>query len=182
MFKKVVLICLCIIFASSLNAREVTNSETFIGLEMGYVNVQGDRILGGVVPDPNHTDSDLIYGIRIGAQNGDWRTTLLYNYYNSTNSDQNFELGLFTLDYFFMDNKSSTLSIFRPYLGLNLGYGNYESSNIGNVNGFLYGGQTGLVVDINKQVDIDFSYRHSFSNEDKFNHVGGFIFGVNYIY
>jgi len=182
MFKRVVVIGLSIIFASSLNAREITDGETFVGLEMGYVGVQGDRSLGGVVPDPNHTDSNLVYGIRIGTQNDEWRATFLYNYYDNPDSDQNFEMGLFTLDYFFMQGESSTASIFRPYLGLNLGYGNYESSYVPNINGYLYGGQTGLVVDINDDVDIDFSYRHSFSSEDQFNHIGGFIFGVNYIY
>lgn len=182
MFKRIVAVGLSIIFASSLNAREISDSETFIGLEMGYVGVQGDRVIGGLIPDPNHTDSNLMYGIHIGAQNGDWRTTFLYNYYNNPTSEQNVEFGLFTVDYFFMDNDSTTASMFRPYLGLNIGYGNYESSNVPNVNGFLYGGQTGLVVDINDKVDVDVSYRHSLSSEKQFNHVGGLIFGLNYIY
>ncbi|MFK5976328.1 MAG: outer membrane beta-barrel protein [Sulfurovum sp.] len=177
MLRKIVVVCLSILVASSLNAREVSQNETFIGLEMGYVGVQGDRVL-----DPKHTDSDLSYGIRIGTQNEDWRAIFLYSYYNNVDSDQNAEFGLFSLDYFFLQKNSSTVSIFRPYLGLNIGYGNYESTNLANVNAYLYGGQTGVVVDINDNIDIDFSYRHSFSDEDAFNHVGGFIFGVNYIY
>ena len=183
MVKLISTVCFGALLVSSLSARDIKDSETFIGVEVGYSSVQGDRLLGGVngISSPNYSDSNINYGIHLGAQNGDWRTTLLYNYYNNDVSNQNLETGLLTVDYFFTKNKPSSFS-FRPYLGVNIGYGNYESTNLPNGNGMLYGAEAGFVVDITDNIDVDVSYRHSFSNISIFNHTGGVVFGVNYIY
>jgi len=180
MLKVISTVCFGALLVSSLSAREIKDSETFIGLEVGYSSVQGDRLLGGITI-PNYSGSNINYGFHLGAQNGDWRTTLLYNYYNNDVSDQNLETGLLTIDYFFTKSKSSSFG-FRPYLGTNIGYGNYESSNLQNGNGMVYGGEAGLVIDITDKIDLDISYRHSFSDISIFNHTGGVVFGVNYIY
>jgi len=180
MVKLISTVCFGALLVSSLSAREIKDSETFIGLELGYSSVQGDRVIAGF-NTPNFTGSNISYGFHLGAQNGDWRTTLLYSYYNNDATDQNLETGLLTVDYFFTKNKASSFSI-RPYLGTNVGYGNYESTNLANGNGLVYGGEAGVVIDITNKIDVDISYRHSFSSISIFNHTGGVVFGLNYIY
>jgi opacity protein-like surface antigen len=91
-------------------------------------------------------------------------------------------MGLFTLDYYFMESAMGSDSAFHPYLGFNVGYGNYEASNLPNANGMLYGGQGGLLFDVTEHIDMDVSYRHSFSNSDALNHIGAVMLGVNYLY
>jgi len=176
MVKKIGIACLCMALGSSLNAAEMTDTQTFIGVEVGYSEVQGQRI--GTVET---TDSDVSYGFRIGAQTAEWRTTLLYNYFDSADSDQNTEQGLATLDYFLLGGQSSSKSMFKPYIGANIGYVNYESSFV-DEGGMIYGGQAGVVVNVAETVDLDFSYRHSLSSTDALDHVGSFIFSVNYLF
>ncbi len=176
MVKKIAIACLCMALGSSLNAREMSESETFIGLEVGYTEVEGDRI--GLL---DNTDEDVSYGFRIGAQSGEWRTMFLFNYYDNSDTDQNVAQGLFTVDYFLLDPKSSSESTFRPYIGANVGYASYESTFIDD-SGFLYGGQLGFVVDVAETVDLDFAYRYSFSDADTLDHIGSFVFGIHYLY
>lgn len=174
--KKIAIAGLCMVLGSSLNAKNMSENEVFIGLEVGYSEVQGERI--GFFENKN---SDVSYGARIGAQSDEWRAMFLYNYYNNSGSDQNLEQGLVTLDYFFMGKDSSEDTTFSPYFGANVGYANYESSFV-DESDMIYGGQAGLVIDVMESVDLDFAYRYSWSNGDALDHVGGFIFSVNYIY
>lgn len=176
MVKKIGIACLYIALGSALNAAEISDSQTFIGVEVGYSEVQGERI--GLL---ENTDSDVSYGFRIGAQNTEWRTTFLYNYYDNSDTDQNVEQGLFTLDYFLLGNQSSSESMFRPYIGANVGYANYESSFVED-SGMLYGAQAGFVVNVAETVDLDFAYRYSLSSGDALDHVGGFVFAMNYLF
>ena len=106
---------------------------------------------------------------------------LIYNYYNNSSNDQNLEQGLLTIDSFFMGNVSLSGTAITPYLGVNVGYANYESSFVDD-SGLIYGGQGGLVVGVMESVDLDFAYRYSLSDNSTFDHVGSFIFSVNYIY
>ena len=100
--RKIAVACLCLVLGSSLNAKEMLGSETFIGLEVGYSEVQGERI--GLV---ENTGDDVSYGFRIGAQNDEWRTMFLFNFYDNSDNDQNVEQGLFAIDYFFLGEKPS---------------------------------------------------------------------------
>jgi hypothetical protein len=167
MYKKITAALLySTVLGSSLNAEE----KSFLGLEVGYSEVQGERIDSFV-----NEDKDVSYGIRIGAQKNEWRSTLLYNYYDNSDSDQNVEQILGMADYFFLDNEST----FKPYIGANIGYANYESSYVED-SGFIYGGQAGFVINTMGIVDLDFSYRYSLSNTDELDHIGSFIFAMNY--
>ena len=178
MIKSLKAVGLCLVLLGSVNAED---SKTFIGVEAGYVSVQGYRL--DIFNNPvNHSDTGANLGIRIGAQNGDWRTTFIYNYYNNDSSDQNLELGLFMVDYFFMQGNSNVESKFKPYLGLNIGYGDYETTGITNINGLLYGGEAGVSMDVGENMEVDISYRHSLSSTDEFNHIGGVVVGLNYLY
>lgn len=176
MIKKIAIAGLYMVLGSSLNAGGMSTGEGFIGLEVGYSEVQGQRI--GFLDD---TDNDVNYGVHIGAQNEEWRAMLIYNYYNNSSNDQNLEQGLLTIDSFFMGNVSLSGTAITPYLGVNVGYANYESSFVDD-SGLIYGGQGGLVVGVMESVDLDFAYRYSLSDNSTFDHVGSFIFSVNYIY
>jgi len=172
MVKKITTLCLSIALATTLEA----NNNTFVGLELGYTELQGDTLALA-----NQTGHDLNFGFRVGAQSEEWRTTFLYNYQDDIDTDQNLEMGLFTFDYFFMGDKSSMFGKIKPYMGGNLGYANYESTKFDD-SFAVYGGQAGLVVDMMDTISVDVSYRHIFSASEQFNHTGGFIVGMNYLY
>ena len=182
MLKKVVMTLLCMGLGSTLYAdNDIFTSKTFIGLEVGYAEVQGD--VGHLIDDieviePDFKgDNDVEFGFRIGAQNDQWRTTFIFDYYDSSDNDQNIEKGYLTLDYFILEKEST----FRPYLGLNVGYANYESTYVDD-SGLLYGAQAGFVIKVAEMINLDLSYRYSLSDADALDHIGSVIFGVNYMF
>ncbi len=178
---------------NTLSARDdVSQSQPFIGLELGYATVQGDVGIDGVYADPNniirdYKGSDLEYGIRIGAQKEEWRVMLSFNYFDSNDDGkkQNYEKGLASIDYFFLNGKSNTV---KPFIGGNMGYVNYESDNNIDMSGFIYGAQAGMVISITDTIDLDLMYRYSLSNatqDDRdaaLDHIGSIVFGINYVY
>ncbi len=174
MLKKVAVALLCTALGSSLQARDdISMSNTFIGVELGYVEVQGDTFT-----NLSYTgDYDIEFGLRIGAEKDEWRTTLLFDYYDSADNDQNVEKALMTLDYYLLNNES----IFKPYIGVNIGYGNYESTLVED-SGLLYGGQAGIVINAAEMINLDVSYRHSLSGTDVFDHIGGVTFALDYLF
>ena len=180
MMKKVAVALLCLVIGNTLQARDdISTSRTFIGLEVGYAEVQGDigYLLDDIaVIEPNFVgDYDVEFGIRIGAQKDQWRTTLIFDYYDSADNDQNIEKGYLTLDYFILENESA----FRPYIGVNVGYASYESTFVDD-SGFLYGAQAGIVITVAEMIDLDLGYRYSLSNADALDHIGSIVFGLNY--
>ncbi len=174
MVKKIAVALLCVALGTSLYARDdISQSKTFIGLELGYSEVQGDTFY-----ELGYTgDYDVEFGFRIGAEKDEWRTTFIFDYYDSGDNDQNVETFLMTLDYFVLNNESA----FRPFIGLNVGYSNYESTFVENSD-FVYGGQVGFVVDVAEMVNLDLSYRYSLSNSEIFDHKGSVFFGLNYLF
>jgi len=174
MLKKTASILLCVGLASSLYARDdISKSRTFMGLEIGYVEVQGDTF-----NELSYTgNADIEFGIRLGAQKDEWRTTLVVDYYDSKDNDQNIEKGLITLDYYLLDNDSAI----KPYIGANIGYANYESTLVED-SGLMYGGQLGVVFNASEMINLDFSYRYSLSGTDVFDHVGGVNLALDYLF
>ena len=176
MVKKIVMVLLSTVLGSSLYAENVSTAQGFIGLEVGYATVQGD--VGGFFPELDREGDGVEYGIRLGAQTDEWRTILAFDYYDDSDNDQNVEKGYLMVDYFlFQDSESA----FKPFIGLNVGYANYESTLVED-NGFLYGGQAGVVVNVAESIDLDLSYRYSLSSADALDHVGSMVFGVNYLF
>jgi len=182
MMKKLAVTLLCMTLGSTLYASEdIFTSKTFIGLEVGYAEVQG--AVGHmdddtVVIDPNFVgDYDVEFGFRIGAQNDQWRTTFIFDYYDSSDNDQNIEKGYLTLDYFILEKESAV----RPYIGVNVGYANYESSYVED-SGILYGAQAGIVLEVAEMINMDLGYRYSLSDIDTLDHIGSVVFGVHYIF
>lgn len=181
MVKKIAIVGLCMALGSSLNANDMFSSKTFLGLEVGYSEVQGERLDLGNDTYFENTGEDVMFGIRIGAQNEEWRTMFLFNFYDNKDTDQNVQQGLLTIDYFFMGKEYLSDIAFSPYIGGNVGYANYESSYV-DASGIIYGGQAGFVVGATENIDLDFAYRYSLSETDELDHVGSFVFAVNYIY
>ena len=195
MMKKVAVALLCTALGSTLYARgDISRSQPFIGLEIGYATMQADafKVLGGF--EQEYESSDIEFGVRIGAQKDDWRTTLLVNYMDTTNDsyDQNYLKGSIEIDYLFGFTEGSA-SVLKPFLGLNAGYISYETGDTGltyNPSGFTYGGQLGVIYSVTEKIDIDLKYRYTAGADisDDYNDrnwvqgIGSFVFGINYIY
>ena len=158
-------------------ADDVFSSKKFVGIELGATSLQGD--IGGILSVPNNTVDSVEYGLRVGAQNETWRTTLALDFFDK--DEQNTEKFLGAFDYFFNRDPDTPSGTIEPYFGLNVGYVNYESTGI-DESGLLYGGQIGAVLNMFDEVDIDLSYRYSLSSVDSFDHSGSVMVGLNYFY
>ena len=163
---------------------EVSSGKPFFGLEVGYATVQGD--VGGLLPDSiisNYEISDVEFGVRMGAQQDAWRATFGFNYFDGTEDGkaQNYEKFTGSLDYMFL---KSNKSMIQPFIGANIGYINYESTNNIDMSGFIYGVQTGVVLSVTEHIDIDVQYRYSLGvdSEDAFDSIGSAVVGINYLY
>ncbi len=176
MVKKIETVLLCTALSSSVYAGNVSEAKGFMGLEVGAATVQAD--VGGFFAEPDYDGDAVEFGLRLGAQTNEWRTMFVFDYYDSSDDDQNMEKGFLMLDYFFLNSDESS---FRPFIGLNVGYANYESTLIED-DGFLYGGQAGFVLNVAETVDLDLGYRYSLSNADALDHTTSIVFGLNYLY
>jgi len=179
MVKKIATTCMAMVLGTSLYAKDFSISERIIGLEIGAGMIQADT--GGLIDgELDHDGSDVEFGMRIGAQMNEWRTLLILDYFDSADDDQNYEKGMITFDYMFL-NAQESVEGFQPYLGLNVGYINYESTGIDD-DGLLYGGQVGFSYRINEKFGIDVSYRYSLVDSDYVDHLESVVLGFNYIY
>ena len=176
MVKKIAIAALCTVLGTSLYARDISSGDKFIGLEVSAMQVQGDT--GGILGEKDHKETGVEWGLRVGAQTEQWRSMIVLNYFDE--ADQNTEKLMVTVDYFFLDSAKEQ-SYFKPYLGVNAGYMNYESTGV-DESGFLYGAQAGFVVEVMETIDIDLGYRYSLSSAEEFDHTGGVVFGINYLY
>jgi opacity protein-like surface antigen len=153
------------------------DSETnaFIGLELGYATVDGQ-----VVGNSNifEQSENVEYGVHIGAQNSEWRAILALNYYNDSETKQNVEKFIGMVDYFFLANPYDAI---RPYIGMNIGAVNYESTGV-EATDMIYGGQAGVVLNVGDNIEADLSYRYSISSATELNDMSSMVFGLNYIY
>ena len=84
--KKIAIVLLCTVLGSSLYAKDIFESEKFLGLEIGAATIQADT--GGFFPELDHEGTDVEFGIRIGAQTNEWRTMIVFNYFDSEDDDQ----------------------------------------------------------------------------------------------
>jgi len=184
MLKRLVTTILVLGMGSFLSAgddvRSISDaSEVFVGVEVGATMIQGDT--GDLVfGELNHEGSGASIGLRLGAQNVQWRSMLVLDYFNSDDDDQTYERGMVQVDYYIMPSSFNTIA-FRPYIGINGGYMNYESTGI-DESGFTYGGQAGFTMSVLDNVDLDVAYRYSFAGPDELDHIGNVVFGVNYRY
>jgi len=218
MVKKLGIALLCAALGSTLHARDdISKSELFIGLELGSTKAESSTELftnnAAWYPKlESKSDSVIEYGVRIGAEKEDWRTTLLYTYYN--NDDAGFEetmhKGSILLDYFIWSSGTTAYDV-KPYIGAHVGYVGYTLSgplNLGGGNtatatwaddsGLFYGGQAGVAMTMSDVIQLDLSYRYSLTTLDNIeiqllssspnrvvtglDNMGSFVFSVNYFY
>jgi len=174
MFNKSLLVTL--LLSSLLQAKDNFSSERFLGIEAGYGTVKS---ISAIKKDA--TKSGVEFGFRFGAQNKEWRTTISAHHFNK-NSQQYFRTML-TFDHFVWSSLYKTDDIiFKPYLGAHIGWLKYDDKGGIDDNGFIYGGQAGIAWNVLREVDFDFGYRYSFSDVTNVDDIGGFVFGVNYLY
>jgi len=182
--KKVTMALMGLLVSSSLYAENYSEGKKFLGLEIGAAEIQGGVYLDpfdAASFDPMFEGSDITFGIRLGAQNDNYRTTLLFDYYDNTDEDQALQLGLVTLDYFVLSQDAASVTV-KPFIGINLGYMRYESTLV-DEDGIVYGGQAGVVANVAENIDIDLSYRYSLAMDSiTMDHFGAVILGINYIY
>jgi hypothetical protein len=157
-------------------ASDALRSKAFIGFEIAGTNLDSNSSAG----------TNISYGIRVGAQNDEWRTTLLYNYYNNTDLgiEETTNQGSFNLDYFLWAMETSSLQI-KPFVGLHVGYMNYEwlLNGVGvDESDVFFGGQVGISLEVINVVELDLGYKYSKTNINTLDNLGSFFLGLNYFY
>ncbi|CAA6822187.1 MAG: Unknown protein [uncultured Sulfurovum sp.] len=173
MYKKIFI--LAFMSMSTLYAAEDFSSERLLGIEVGYTTTvtNGDGT--------QRTERDAEVGVRIGAQNDDWRTTLSARFMKSGGRD--YQKIMLDFDHFVWESLYETDQVvFKPYLGGHAGWLRYTDDISLSDNGFAYGGQVGLALNVLKEVDFDLAYKYTVTDMEMVDNFGSFVLGVNYIY
>lgn len=188
MVKKIAMGILAVALTGSLYAENYSVGQTFVGLEVGSTNLDRNVLFS---PEPT-SDSSIEYGFRLGAQNEEWRTTVLYTYYNDEDSEfeETMHKGSLNLDYFIWSTDAGGTMI-KPFIGGHVGYMSYDAEGAtitADGSGVFYGGQAGVAFAIGEVVELDLSYRYSVTNlndmpeEISLDNTGSIVFGLNYFY
>ena len=173
MFNKIFLVSL-LTFSLS-HAVDEFSSERLLGIEVGYSNLNTSK-----------KSSDLRvqgaeFGLKIGAQNEEWRTLLSGNFF--TRGGHKYQKAMLQFDRFVWASLYETDNIvFKPYLGGHIGWMTYTDDFSLDNNGMIYGGQAGLAWTVLNEVDFDLGYRYSVTDIENVDSIGSVVFGVNYIY
>ena len=175
MLKKLGFVLLYTFLSTVGEARTVSESQKFIGVEVTIAEVQGD-VVRRVDPEISQGTG---FGFRLGAQNEEWRTMFTFNYFD--NEGRNVEKLFLSIDYFFFNAKISENNLIKPYLGMNIGYMNYEAVGV-DESGLLYGGQAGGILNLTGSLDFDLGYRYSLSAANALDHTSDVVFGISYLY
>jgi len=152
----------------------------FIGLKGAMVFSIQSSIVGlggGRYLDESYDGSGGSFGVHLGGQEGQWRATLGYEYFDNDDA-QNFDLFSAEVDYFFLENPGA----FQPYIGLVGGYLNYETTNAEDSGGFAYGASAGVNIPVGENIDLDLGLRYLFATQDEVDHIGSVNFSINYFY
>ena len=204
MIKKIATGILAVALTGSLYAENYSVGQTFIGVELGSTEVDSSsRLYSDGYPSiefGEKSDSNIEYGFRLGAQNDEWRTTLLYTYYNDEDSgyEDTIHKGSLNLDYFIWSTDAGGMKI-KPFIGGHVGYMSYELNadplKLADESGAFYGGQVGVALAVAEMLEIDLSYRYSFADlediiaegidwhaETSLDNTGSIVFGLNYFF
>ena len=174
MFNKILLTIYMVLSFS--HAVDDFSSERLLGIEVGYTTLNSRNEIG-----LNEAHNNVGFGLKIGAQNEEWRTTISANFMKM--QGRNYQKVMLNFDRFVWASLYETDSIvFKPYLGAHIGWLRYtDIASLGD-NGLAYGGQMGVSLNVLNEVDFDFGYRYTVANVQNVNDIGSFIFGVNYLY
>lgn len=173
MFNKILLITLFLL--SCVEAKDGFTSERLLGIEVGYTSTHYE------VNNMSDRNQDVEIGFRIGAQNRDWRTTIVGNISKSSDNHE-YQRAMIAFDRFVWQSLYEKDNIvFKPYLSGHIGWIKHTADNVSQ-NGMLYGAGAGLVWNVLKEVDFDLGYRYSKTDVDTLDSLDAVTFGVNYIY
>lgn len=175
MFNKIFILIL--IVYSSVEAKDAFSSERFLGIEVGYSTVDTHSLIGN-----EDSSSDIEYGVKIGSQNREWRTTFDFNLFKD--KEKKYQQARLSFDYFLWSSlyKSDDI-VFKPYLGAHIGWINYIDLAVSRKSdGLIYGGEAGLAWNVLDEVDFDLSYKYSTTNIKEIDSLSGFVLGLNYLY
>jgi|GEM_PF-2494953 hypothetical protein len=166
-------------------ASNVSKNGSFVGVEGSYVfDLQSDVTFEGNAPTiQNFKGSGGSFGVNMGAKQDCWRALVGFEHYSNEDEDQNFERVFAQADYFPLDSSYAMGTMFaNPYVGLNLGWLNYETSGTEDKNGVAYGGQAGFTKSFSNNWDMDMGVRYMFSNIEEVDHIGTVNVGLHYYY
>ena len=222
MIRKIGIALLCATLGTILQARDdISTSNLFVGLELDSTKVGAsseyqitDKFYNVLAAEKysDTFDSTIEYGIRLGAEKEDWRTTLLYTYYNDSKdaTEVTMHKGSLLLDYFIWSTGSEEYTV-KPYIGAHFGYMGYSVTGyvpelsadrvFADDTGMFYGGQAGIAMTISQVVQLDISYKYSLTSienttnldydpktdlyldvVDELDNMGSIAFSINYFY
>jgi hypothetical protein len=164
---------------------DVSRNGPFVGVEGSYVfDMQSDVTYINEQPFiENSSGSGASFGVDIGAKENCWRVLLGYEHYANDSDDQNYERLFVQGDYFPLDDSYSMGNMFaNPYLGVNVGWLNYETSGTSDENGLAYGGEVGFTKSFGEKWDVDLGARYLFSTIEEVDHIGTVSMGLHYYY
>jgi opacity protein-like surface antigen len=173
MINKLLLSSLLILTLSE--AKDSFSSERLLGIEVGYAGLETKDAIG-----LDESINNVEFGFRIGAQNKEWRTSIIGNMSNSNGHET--QKAMISFDKFVWQSlyKKDDI-VFKPYLSGHLGWIKHTADNLSE-NGMLYGGGAGVSWNVLDEVDFDLGYRYSITNLDNLDNFDAITLGVNYIY
>jgi len=152
------------------------SSERLLGIEVGYSTVSSTNEIG-----INKSNTGAEVGLRFGAQNEEWRTTVRASFMKTQGRD--YQKVMLDFDRFVWASLYKTDSVvFKPYLGGHIGWLRYTDDVSLSDNGLAYGGQMGLALNVLNEVDFDLAYRYTVTNIESVDDIGSLVFSVNYLY
>jgi len=172
MLNKILLASLLVL--TFLEAKDSFSSERLLGIEVGYASTDYE------INSVKNSNKDVELGFRIGAQNRDWRTTVIGNVFRDAN--QKYQKAMITFDKFVWQSLYEKDNIvFKPYVGGHIGWIKNTADHLTD-NGLLYGGEVGVVWNVLREVDFDLGYRYSVTNLDNLKSLDAMTLGISYIY
>jgi hemolysin activation/secretion protein len=149
--------------------------EQFLGIELGHETLNSKNVINA-----SESNSGFNVGLKLGAQDYDWRTA--FSAYYSKQDEQESVKAIISLDrYLFAGVYETEETIMKPYFGLHAGWLKYKDIGIKD-DGLLYGAQIGFAWGLSGGVDFDLGYRRSFTAVDRVNSIGTFALSINYIF
>jgi len=147
----------------------------FVGLELnGVTSIEADGV----------DVSGISWGLRFGAQNLEWRTMAILERFSTEDGINDYLKGTVQLDYFFLGADNLMLDSYgiRPYVGLNVGAMDIDTTSEAGHKTITYGAQIGAVMNITHQVDLDVGLRYDASTSEKVDHTSNISAGLHYKY
>lgn len=151
---------------------------SFIGFEAGVAKMESDTSNGSFLTK-DVTGQDVAYGIRIGAENEEWRASLLVDLFDNKEDNQEYKSGSILVDYFIP--VSASLWWFKPYIGVHGGYMTYSSTGLTS-DGVLFGAQGGFVIRLAESFNVDLGYRYSATQAPYTKRIESIQLGFNYLF